>query len=421
MSAASSPLPQSNSRSPAIRASPRTAPPGDGQVYGVFTPGYVDATEVPHVAVHADGSRVDIPRRDPDQGARTRRTVRAARTAAVRATPNALPLGTHRRCPQRRQGRQRERRRMGAHRRTSGAGSPTPSRSSRLRELLPETADLAVTRHVLPNLRAVNFVIEGILGAGRGVPGTIRPAGQGPRRMAAQPTHRHPGGVFYELVAQPRARATAKDGARVRRTRGAAARRRVGARPASCRASCIVSAGDAGLLGAGFPEAVGGGGGDGADALIICEEMHYAGAPGGVFASLFTCGIAVPHMIASGDQRLIDTYVRPTLRGEKIGSLAITEPGGGSDVGHLHHHGDARRRRLHRQRREDLHHLRRARRLRRHRGRAPADLARRGFADRRRQGHAGVRGDAASSTRWAGDPRTPPNCPTPTCGCPPRT
>jgi acyl-CoA dehydrogenase len=40
-------------------------------------------------------------------------------------------------------------------------------------------------------------------------------------------------------------------------------------------------------------------------------------------------------MIASGDQRLIDTYVRPTLRGEKIGSLAITEPGGGSDVGHL--------------------------------------------------------------------------------------
>jgi acyl-CoA dehydrogenase len=54
-----------------------------------------------------------------------------------------------------------------------------------------------------------------------------------------------------------------------------------------------------------------------------------------VFASLFTCGIAVPHMIASEDQRLIDTYVRPTLRGDKIGSLAITEPGGGSDVGHL--------------------------------------------------------------------------------------
>jgi acyl-CoA dehydrogenase len=94
-------------------------------------------------------------------------------------------------------------------------------------------------------------------------------------------------------------------------------------------------AGEAGLLGANFPEAVGGGGGDGADSLIICEELHYAGAPGGVFASLFTCGIAVPHMIASRDERLIERFVRPTLRGELIGSLAITEPDGGSDVGHL--------------------------------------------------------------------------------------
>ncbi|MGW0159373.1 acyl-CoA dehydrogenase family protein [Mycobacterium sp. NPDC003323] len=91
----------------------------------------------------------------------------------------------------------------------------------------------------------------------------------------------------------------------------------------------------AGLLGAPYPEAVGGGGGDGADAVIICEELHHAGVPGGVFASLFTCGISVPHMIASGDERLIDTYVKPTLAGELIGSLAITEPGGGSDVGHL--------------------------------------------------------------------------------------
>jgi acyl-CoA dehydrogenase len=96
-----------------------------------------------------------------------------------------------------------------------------------------------------------------------------------------------------------------------------------------------LKAGAAGLLGAGMPESVGGGGGDGVDAVVICEEMHQSGAPGGVFASLFTCGIAVPHMIASGDERLIETYVRPTLRGAKIGSLAITEPGGGSDVGHL--------------------------------------------------------------------------------------
>ncbi len=94
-------------------------------------------------------------------------------------------------------------------------------------------------------------------------------------------------------------------------------------------------AAETGLLGAPYPEAVGGGGGDGVDAVIICEELHQSGAPGGVFASLFTCGIAVPHMIASGDRSLIDAYVRPTLAGAKIGALAITEPGGGSDVGHL--------------------------------------------------------------------------------------
>jgi hypothetical protein len=35
-----------------------------------------------------------------------------------------------------------------------------------LRVLLPETAKLAITRHVLPNLRALNFVVTGLLGAG---------------------------------------------------------------------------------------------------------------------------------------------------------------------------------------------------------------------------------------------------------------
>lgn len=94
-------------------------------------------------------------------------------------------------------------------------------------------------------------------------------------------------------------------------------------------------AAEAGLLGTELPESVGGGGGDAVDSVIVCEELHQSGVPGGVFASLFTCGIAVPHMAASGDEYLIGKFVRPTLAGELIGSLAITEPGGGSDVGHL--------------------------------------------------------------------------------------
>lgn len=94
-------------------------------------------------------------------------------------------------------------------------------------------------------------------------------------------------------------------------------------------------AGALGLLGASAPESAGGEGGDAVDSIVICEEMHQAGASGGLFASLFTCGIAVPHLIAAGDEAQIEKWVKPTLRGDKICSLAITEPGGGSDVGHL--------------------------------------------------------------------------------------
>ncbi len=100
------------------------------------------------------------------------------------------------------------------------------------------------------------------------------------------------------------------------------------------------AAAEAGLLGAAFPESVGGSGGDGADAVVTCESLHESGCPGGVFASLFTCGIAVPHMVAAGADEQIERFVRPTLAGEKIGALAITEPGGGSDVGHLRTRAD---------------------------------------------------------------------------------
>ena len=91
-------------------------------------------------------------------------------------------------------------------------------------------------------------------------------------------------------------------------------------------------AAELGLLGLSYPESVGGGGGDALDALVLCEELHYAGGSGGLFASLFTSGISLPHLIAAGDPSHIDRWVRPTLAGELIGSLAITEPDGGSDV-----------------------------------------------------------------------------------------
>ncbi len=90
-----------------------------------------------------------------------------------------------------------------------------------------------------------------------------------------------------------------------------------------------------GLLGVGFAEQVGGSGGDSIDAAIVTEEILHGGGSGGVVASLFTHGIALPHIVRSGSPELIERYVRPTLAGALIGALAVTEPGAGSDVAGL--------------------------------------------------------------------------------------
>ena len=95
--------------------------------------------------------------------------------------------------------------------------------------------------------------------------------------------------------------------------------------PATCPATCTAGPARPGCWAPNFPEAVGGGGGDGADAVVICEELHQAGAPGGVFASLFTCGIAVPHIIASGD-RAADRHVRAADAGRRARSARWPSP-----------------------------------------------------------------------------------------------
>ncbi|BBZ08862.1 hypothetical protein MDOR_30310 [Mycolicibacterium doricum] len=141
-----------------------TAPPSDGQVYGVFTAGHVDAAEVPHIAVHADGTRTDIP---------AATDTRVLEQVDEPALPEPLPPGPTRRAPLgliagARSGDKGGSANVGVWVRTDDqwrwlAHTLTVDA---LRRLLPETADLPVTRHLLPNVRAVNFVIEGILGQG---------------------------------------------------------------------------------------------------------------------------------------------------------------------------------------------------------------------------------------------------------------
>jgi acyl-CoA dehydrogenase len=93
-------------------------------------------------------------------------------------------------------------------------------------------------------------------------------------------------------------------------------------------------AGEAGLLGLGYPEELGGGGTH-LDLMTVQEELILRGVPTGVLAGLFTHGIAIPSIVAHGTEEQKDRFVRPALAGQKLGALAVTEPGGGSDVASL--------------------------------------------------------------------------------------
>jgi acyl-CoA dehydrogenase len=95
------------------------------------------------------------------------------------------------------------------------------------------------------------------------------------------------------------------------------------------------SAGQAGVLGITYPEEVGGAGGDATHALAAAEEMVLAGQSVGTSVGLGSHAIALPPIVKHGTAAQKERWVRPTLRGELISALAITEPGGGSDVASL--------------------------------------------------------------------------------------
>jgi acyl-CoA dehydrogenase len=91
----------------------------------------------------------------------------------------------------------------------------------------------------------------------------------------------------------------------------------------------------AGLLGLSYPEAYGGGGGDISFGLAAAEELVLAGQSVGTVVGLSSHGIALPPIIAFGSEAQKKRFLPPVLAGEKIAALAITEPGGGSDVASL--------------------------------------------------------------------------------------
>jgi acyl-CoA dehydrogenase len=89
-----------------------------------------------------------------------------------------------------------------------------------------------------------------------------------------------------------------------------------------------------GLLQLGYPEALGGTPCALSWRLIATEEIARAGS-GGLMAGLFSHNIGLPPVVEHGSAELQRRIVPPVLAGERIAALAITEPGGGSDVARL--------------------------------------------------------------------------------------
>jgi len=90
-----------------------------------------------------------------------------------------------------------------------------------------------------------------------------------------------------------------------------------------------------GLLGLGYPEDLGGTPASHRMRNEATLAMARFGASGGVGASLFSHSIGLPPILRHGSPELQREVIPPVLRGEKIAALAITEPGGGSDVAAL--------------------------------------------------------------------------------------
>jgi Acyclic terpene utilisation family protein AtuA len=154
-----------------------TAPPQDASPYGVYTAAFVDAALVEQVAVLPDGTRVGI-----DPPLMTQRLVEPAGGEL----PDPLPDEPTQRAP------------LG---RIAGARSGDKGGTANIgvwargddewrwlanaltvetfRKLLPETEALPVTRHVLGNLRALNFVVDGLLGEGVAASTRFDPQGKG--------------------------------------------------------------------------------------------------------------------------------------------------------------------------------------------------------------------------------------------------
>ena len=90
--------------------------------------------------------------------------------------------------------------------------------------------------------------------------------------------------------------------------------------------------GELGFLGLSYPEAYGGQGGDYFANIVLAEEMTHSRSGGLAMGVAVHTDMATPPILEFGTEEQKQAYLVPSIRGEKIGCLGITEPDAGSDV-----------------------------------------------------------------------------------------
>ena len=96
--------------------------------------------------------------------------------------------------------------------------------------------------------------------------------------------------------------------------------------------SVFTRMGELGFLGLSYPEEYGGQGGDYYCNLVLAEEMVHSNSGGLAMGVAVHTDMATPPVHLFGTEEQKQEYLVPSIRGEKISCLGITEPDAGSDV-----------------------------------------------------------------------------------------
>jgi citronellyl-CoA dehydrogenase len=99
--------------------------------------------------------------------------------------------------------------------------------------------------------------------------------------------------------------------------------------------SVFKRAGELGILGAHYPEDVGGGGGDFWMSVVKSEELARCGSAGVTMGLLVQADMATPVINDLASREVKDEFLAPAIAGDKIAALGVSEPGAGSDVAGL--------------------------------------------------------------------------------------